>query len=155
MQKFSPQDGLDGMALLVLRLGLGWFIFVWAVNKVLTPGQYQQLVRHFDGVEIATWQVIAVAAVQIALCLAVFVGIGRVFSYSALMLMHLFTIMRRWEQFLDPFEINDNGFPVNRNVVIDLAVLAGMIALILMIRRDHFSLGGWLARHMGHWRFWM
>ncbi len=155
MRAVFNQDRLDGVALLILRFGLAWFIFVWAVNKILTPGQYQQLVRHFDGVEIATSQVIMVAAVQVALCLMVFAGIGRLFSYSALLLMHFFTVTRRWEQFLAPFEINGNGFPVNRNVVIDLAVLGAMIALVLLIRRDHLSLGGWLARRRGKWAFWM
>jgi len=155
MQNLSFQDRVDASAVLVLRLGLGWFIFVWAVNKILVPAQYQQLVRHFDGVEIATWQVLSVAAIQVLICVMVFVGIGRVFAYSALMLMHFFTVMRRWERFFDPFEINERGFPVNRNAVIDLAVLGAMIALILLIRRDHFSLGGWLARRFGGWRLWM
>ena len=153
MTPLTAQDRLDGAALLVLRVGLGWFMFVWAVNKVLTPGQYQQLVRHFDDVEIATWQVFAVASAQIVLCLMVFVGIARLFSFGAILIMHFFTVLRRWDKFLDPFEINDRGFPVNRNAVIDLAVLGAMIALVLLIRRDHFSLGGWLSRR-GGWRIW-
>ncbi|HMB13807.1 MAG TPA: hypothetical protein VKN37_07355 [Roseovarius sp.] len=33
----SPQDKLDGLALLVMRLGLAWFIFLWAAHKVITP----------------------------------------------------------------------------------------------------------------------
>lgn len=155
MVRLTRQDHLDGVATLVLRLGVTWFIFVWAVNKILTPGQYQQLVRYFDKVEIATWQVIAVAAAQVAVCLLAFVGFARLISYGALLVMHFFTIMRRWEGFLHPFAINDNGFPVNRNMVIDLAVLGAMIAMILLIRRDHYSVGGWLARHGGGWRFWM
>jgi len=72
--RLTLSDWQDGLALLLLRLGLGWFLFVWAVNKILTPGQYQQLVRHFDGVEIGTIQVIAVALVQIVVCLLVIWG---------------------------------------------------------------------------------
>lgn len=155
MTKLTAQDHLDGAATLVLRLGVTWFIFVWAVNKILTPGQYQQLVRYYEKVEIATWQVIAVAAVQVAICLLAFVGFARLLAYGGLLVMHFFTILRRWEGFLHPFEINDRGFPVNRNMVIDLAALGAMIALVLLIRRDHYSLGGWLARHAGGWRFWM
>lgn len=152
--RLSASDKLDGLALLVLRVGLAWFIFVWAVNKVLTPGQYQQLVRHFEKVEIATSQVLIVAGIQIVVCLCAFVGIARILAFGGLLIMHFFTVLRRWEKFLDPFEINERGFPVNRNAVIDLAVLAAMIALILLIRRDHFSLGGWLARHTGVRRWW-
>ena len=73
----------------------------------------------------------------------------RLFSYGGLAVMHLFTVTRRWEGFFDPFAINDRGFPIHRNQVIDLAVLAAFIALLLLIHRDHFSLGGWLRRHTG------
>ena len=48
----TPQDRLDGTATLVLRLGLIWFIFLWAAHKIITPKQYQGLARHFDGVDL-------------------------------------------------------------------------------------------------------
>jgi uncharacterized membrane protein YphA (DoxX/SURF4 family) len=150
----TPQDRLDGLALLILRLGLAWFIFLWAAHKIITPGQYQNLARHFDGVEVSLAQVYLMGGVQIALCLLVALGVLRYFSYGSLLLMHFFTITRRWEGFFDPFALNDRGFPVNRNQVIDLAVLAAFIALVLLIRRDHFSIGGWLARH-DRPRWWM
>lgn len=153
-RRLSPQDKLDGMALLVLRLGLAWFIFLWAAHKIITPGQYQALARHFDGVEISLTQVYLTGGVQIALCVLVALGVFRLFSYGSLLVMHFFTVMRRLEGFFDPFAVNDRGFPVNRNQVIDLAVLAAFLALVLLIRRDHLSIGGWLARH-GRGRWWM
>ncbi|MEI4231814.1 hypothetical protein [Roseovarius sp. D22-M7] len=150
--RLTPQDKLDGAALLILRLGLAWFIFLWAAHKVITPGQYQTLAAHFDGLDLGLVQVYAIAGVQIALCLMAAVGLLRYLSYGGLLVMHAFTVSRRWEGFLDPFALNDSGFPVNRNQVIDLAVLAAFIALVLLIRRDHFSLGAWLARHdRGRW----
>jgi len=149
-----PQDRLDGVALLVLRLGLAWFMFLWAAHKVITPKQYQNLARHFDGVDVSLAQVYALGGVQIALCVLVVIGVFRYFSYGSLLMMHFFTVTRRWEGFLDPFVVNDRGFPVNRNQVIDLAVLGAFIALVLLIRRDHFSIGGWLARH-DRARWWM
>jgi uncharacterized membrane protein YphA (DoxX/SURF4 family) len=150
----SPQDKLDGLALLVMRLGLAWFIFLWAAHKVITPKQYQNLARHFDGVDVSLTQVYAMGGLQIALCVLVVIGVFRYFSYGSLLIMHFFTVTRRWEGFFDPFAVNDRGFPVNRNQVIDLAVLGAFIALVLLIRRDHFSIGGWLARH-DRMRWWM
>ena len=150
----SAQDRLDALALLILRLGLAWFIFLWAAHKIITPQQYQTLARNFDGVEVSLAQVYAVGGVQIALCVLVALGVLRYFSYGSLLVMHVFTVTRRWEGFLDPFAVNDRGFPVNRNQVIDLAVLAALIALVLLVRRDHFSIGGWLARH-DRPRWWM
>jgi uncharacterized membrane protein YphA (DoxX/SURF4 family) len=150
----TPQHRLDGLALLILRLGLAWFIFLWAAHKIITPAQYQSLARNIDGVEISLSQVYLAGAVQILLCLMVALGLFRVFSYGSLLVMHFFTVLRRLDGFLDPFAVNDRGFPVNRNQVIDLAVLAAFIALVLLIRRDHFSIGGWLARH-DRPRWWM
>ena len=133
----------EALALLVLRLGLAWFIFLWAAHKIITPKQYQGLARHFDGVELEFWTIYAVAGAQIVICVLVAAGALRWVSYPALALMHLFTVLRRWEGFLDPFALNDRGFPIHRNQVIDLAVLGAMIALILLIHRDHWSVGAW------------
>lgn len=150
----SARDRLDGLALLILRLGLAWFIFVWAAHKIITPGQYQNLVRYFDGVDVSLAQVYAIGGVQIALCVLVAIGAFRYASYGGLLVMHFFTVTRRWEGFIDPFALDGDGFPVNRNQVIDLAVLGAFIALVLLIRRDHFSVGGWLERH-DRPRWWM
>jgi uncharacterized membrane protein YphA (DoxX/SURF4 family) len=150
----SAEDRLDGAALLILRLGLAWFIFLWAAHKIITPQQYQNLARHFDGVEVSVSQVMLGGWAQIALCVLVALGVLRYLSYGSLLVMHLFTVSRRWEGFFDPFAVNDRGFPVNRNQVIDLAVLAAFVALLLLVRRDHFSVGGWLARH-DRPRWWM
>lgn len=145
----NEYDRRDAVALLILRLALAWFIFLWAAHKIITPKQYQGLARHFDGVDISFLQIYLVAGVQITICILAALGVFRIFSYSGLAVMHFFTVLRRWEGFFDPFALNGRGFPIHRNQVIDLAVLAAMIALILLIHRDHFSVGGWLKRHMG------
>ncbi len=149
----NRDDRKDAIALLVLRLGLAWFIFLWAVHKFLAPGQYQFIARRFDDVDMSLMQVYLVGGLQMALCGLAAIGLFRLFSYGGLAAMHLFTVSRRWEGFLDPFALSAKGFPIHRNQVIDLAVLAAFIALILLIHRDHFSLGGWLRRHMGA-RWW-
>ncbi|MGB7242304.1 MAG: hypothetical protein WBC93_09495 [Sulfitobacter sp.] len=146
-------DSRDALALFILRLGLTWFIFLWAIHKVITPKQYQFLAKHFDGVDISITQIYLIAGVQIFICALAALGAFRIFSYGTLAIMHLFTITRRWEGFFDPFAVNAKGFPIHRNQVIDLAVMAAFIALILLIHRDHFSVGGWLRRHTGV-RWW-
>ena len=147
-------DRKDAFALFILRLGLAWFIFLWAAHKIITPKQYQGLVKNFDGVEVSFTQIYATAGVQITLCVLTAIGLFRIISYSSLAIMHFFTITRRWEGFLDPFAISDRGFPIHRNQVIDLAVMAAFIALILLIHRDHFSVGGWLRKRMGGRTWW-
>lgn len=149
----SKEQWREGAGLLIMRAGLAWFIFLWAAHKIITPKQYQGLARHFDGVDMSLVQVYAVGGAQIAVCLLVLFGVFRYFSYSALLIMHFFTVTRRFERFFDPFALNDRGFPVNRNMVIDLAVLGAMIALVLLIHRDQLSVGAWLARR-GRGRWW-
>lgn len=146
-------DTRDGLALLILRLGLAWFIFLWAAHKIITPGQYAQLARHFDGVDPAFWQIYATGGAQVALCLLMALGLLRWVAYPALTVMHVFTVTRRWDGFFNPFALNDRGFPVNRNQVIDLAVLAAFVALILLMHRDRWSLGAWLTARGGK-RWW-
>ncbi len=104
----------------VLRLGLIWFIFLWAAHKVILPGQYRNLARNFDGITPTDTQIYATAGLQIVVCLLALIGIFRLVSYGALLIMHAFTVSRRWEGFLDPFALNDAGnFPIHRNHVID------------------------------------
>ena len=143
------EERKEAAALFILRVGLAWFIFLWAAHKVITPRQYQNRVKHFEGVEVSFFQIYAVAGVQILLCILAVLGVFRIASYGGLLVMHFFTVTRRWDGFFDPFALNDSGFPINRNQVIDLAVLTAFVALILLIHRDHFSIGGWLRRRIG------
>jgi len=106
----------EGIALLILRVGLAYFIFLWAVHKLITPEQYQRLAKHFDQVEMSLFQVYTMGGLQIALCVLAALGIFRYFSYGGLALM--------------------------------------LIALILLIHRDHYSLGGWFKRR-GKGRWWL
>ncbi len=89
------QDRKDALALLILRLGLAWFICLWAIHKILAPKQYQFIARRFDDVDMSLAQVYLVAAVQTSLCILVALGVFRIFSYGGLAMMHLFTVTRR------------------------------------------------------------
>jgi len=136
----------DALALAILRFGVAWFIFVWAVNKILAPQQYQNLAKWIDKVDVSLAQVYTIAGVQIVICLMVFLGWKRGLSYALLALMHGYTIWRQLPKYLDPFEINERGFPINRNVTVSLAVFAAMVALWLLRHRDRWSLDFWLRQ---------
>lgn len=134
----------DALALLLLRLGLAWFLFVWAVNKILEPGQYVRIWGYFHGVDIGANLPIFMGGAQIIICVAAALGLWRIASYGLLFLMHLVTVIVIFPSLAAPFVI-ENNFPVNRNSAIALAALGGFAALWLLRHRDHWSLDAWLA----------
>lgn len=139
------KDWHEPLGLLILRLGLAWFLFVWAVNKILAPGQYVKIWGYFHGIEIgANWPYIMGGA-QIVICLAIALGLGRVISYALGFLMHGVTVIVIFPTLIAPFVIK-NGFPSNRNQAVALAVLAGFAALWLLRERDIWSLDEWMRR---------
>ncbi|MEM7189076.1 MAG: hypothetical protein AAF439_05645 [Pseudomonadota bacterium] len=139
----------EPLGMLLLRIGVAWFIFVWAVNKFFAPGQYQFILKRFDKIEAELWTVYGIAIAQTVVCVLVFLGLWRLLSYGALMLIHAGTIYRIWPRLIDPFEISDKGFPVNRNSAIALGIFLAMVALLLLRNRDAWSLDHWMKRRRG------
>ncbi len=138
----------EAWALLMLRLGLGWFLFVWAVNKFLAPQQTVAIWGYFHGIEIAAQAPYWLGAGQVALALAIMLGLMRRASYALGFATHAVTVFVIIEQLVTPFVIED-GYPAHRNNSVALAVLGGFWALYLLRARDAFSLDAWIARHRG------
>jgi len=138
-------DTRDALALLLLRLGLAWFLFVWAVNKIIEPGQYVRIWGYFHGIDIGANMPYFMGGAQILICVAVALGLWRRVSYGLLFAMHLVTVIVILPSLTAPFVIADN-YTVNRNNAIALAALGGFAAIWLLRHRDHWSLDAWLAR---------
>ncbi len=138
-------DKRDALALLLLRLGLAWFLFVWAVNKIIEPGQYVLIWGYFHGIDIGGNLPYFMGGAQIVICIAAALELWRTVSYGLLFAMHLMTVFVILPSLAAPFVI-ENNFPVNRNNARALAALGGLAAIWLMRHRDHWSLDAWLAR---------
>ena len=139
------QDWQAPLGLLILRLGLAWFLFVWAVNKILAPVQYQKVWGYFHGLDIGTTLPYVMGGLQIAICVAIAVGLWRTVVYALGFIMHSVTMVVIFPSLIAPFVIND-GFPTNRNQAIAVAAWAGFAALWLLRNRDAWALDEWLAR---------
>ena len=133
----------DALGLLILRVGLSWFLFVWAVNKILAPAQYAKIWAFFHGIDIGATAPYVMGVVQIVLCVMMALGLWRMVSYAAGFFMHAVTVIVILPALAAPFMIK-NGFPTNRNQAIALAALAGFAALWLLRRHDHWSVDEWL-----------
>lgn len=141
----GSRDWQEPLGLLVLRCGLAWFLFVWAVNKILAPGQYTKIWSFFHGIEIGANLPYLMGGAQIIICLMIALGLWRVATYALGFLMHGVTVVVIFPSLIAPFVIK-NGFPTNRNQAIALAVLAGFAALWLLRERDTWSLDRWMRR---------
>lgn len=133
----------EALGLLILRVGLAWFLLVWGVNKILAPGQYQKIWGYFHGIDIGATAPYVMGGLQVAICLAMIVGLWRKLTYALGFLMHGVTVAVIYASLIAPFVVKD-GFPVNRNSAIALAALAGFAALWLLRHRDHWALDEWL-----------
>lgn len=144
-QDNNNHDRRDALALLLLRLGLAWFLAVWAINKIIEPGQYVRIWGYFHGIDIGANMPYFMGGAQVVICLMAALGLWRIVSYGLLFLMHLVTVIVIFPSLIAPFVI-ENNFPTNRNSAIALAALSGFAALWLLRHRDHWSLDEWLAR---------
>jgi putative oxidoreductase len=135
----------EALGLLILRLGLAWFLFVWAVNKILAPAQYQKIWGYFHGIEIGSTLPYVMGGAQIIICLFMVLGFWRVVTYGLAFAMHAVTSIVISASLMAPFVI-ENGYPTNRNASITIAALAAFAALWLLRHRDHWSLDQWLKQ---------
>lgn len=134
----------EALAVLVLRLGLAWFLLVWAINKFLAPDQYMRLWNYIHDWKIGETGPYYLGAVQVVIIVAIIIGAARPVSYALGLAMHIVSTMAVWSSLIDPFAI-EKGFPVNRNASITLAALGAFVALWLLRHRDHWSFDAWLA----------
>lgn len=135
----------EALGLLILRLGLAWFLFVWAVSKILAPAQYEQLWGYFHGIAIGATMPYVMGGLQIVVCLAMALGLLRTFTYGLALAMHSVTVAVIFPSLIAPFVIDD-GLPTNRGQAIAVAAWAGFAALWLLRRHDRWSLDDWLAQ---------
>jgi uncharacterized membrane protein YphA (DoxX/SURF4 family) len=133
-------------ALLLLRLGLGYFLLVWGVNKFLAPKQTVAIWGYFYGIDISAWLPQLFGAGESIVAVAIIAGLARRLSYGTGLLIHGVTIVVISERLVAPFVIED-GFPVNRNLSVAVPALMAFAAMYLMRARDAWSLDNWIARH--------
>lgn len=132
------------LALLLLRLGLGYFLLVWSVNKFLAPKQTVAIWGYFYDIDISAWLPQLFGAGEAIVAVAIIAGLARRFSYGAGLLIHGVTVVVIFERLAAPFVIED-GFPVNRNLSVAVPVLMAFAAIYLMRARDTWSLDHWIA----------
>lgn len=132
-------------ALLILRLSLGLFLLLWALEKFILPQTTQQIWSGFYKIPISGAIVTILAVLQTLLAIALLVGFLRSITYGIALGINAVTLISTWRQLLDPWGLA-SGQPTNHLFLAVIPVLAGFIALYILHPWDIWSVDGWLKK---------
>ncbi len=124
------------VALLVLRVGLGVFLLLWSLDKMVAPEQTVKIFQFFYRTPLPASFAPAVGALEAALSLALLAGLWRTWTYGAALALHSISTLSTWKQLASPFG-------ENHLFLAAIPVLAGFVTLFLLRREDTLlTLGG-------------
>lgn len=122
-------------ALLVLRVGLGVFLLLWSIDKMVAPEQTVKIFQFFYKTPLPASFAPAVGALEAGLSLAFLAGLWKTWTYGACLALHAISTLSTWKQLLTPFG-------ENHLFIAAIPVLAAFVALFLLRRDDTlFTLG--------------
>jgi len=118
------------IGLLILRLGLGVFLLLFGVGKLVAPHTAAAIFVDYYGLsEVSAALVYAAGLAEIALALALLAGLWKTFTYGLGLLVHAVSTLATWRELLAPFG-------ENHLYLAAIPVLAGFVTLFLLRRHD-------------------
>jgi putative oxidoreductase len=117
------------VALLVLRIGLGVFLLLWSIDKMVAPEQTAKIFQIFYKTPLPASFAPAVGALEAALSLALLAGLWKTWTYGAALALHAISTLSTWKQLLTPFG-------EHHLFIAAIPVLAGFVTLFLLRRED-------------------
>ena len=121
------------VALLILRLGLGAFLLLFGIDKLVAPATTMEVITHFYGLIVSHGMVLAAGALEVLLGLAFLAGWRKTLSYGLGLLLHAVSTLATWRELLAPFG-------ANHLFLAAVPVLAAFITLFLLRRHDTLTL---------------
>ncbi|BAU49258.1 membrane protein [Sulfurifustis variabilis] len=118
------------LGLLVLRLGLGAFLLLFGIDKLVAPyTTVEVFARYYDFTDMPPSAAYIAGVLEIALAVAILAGIRQTWSYGLGLLVHAVSTLATYEELLSPF--GDNHL-----YLAAIPVLAGFVSLFLLRRYD-------------------
>ena len=124
-----PNDREVEKALLVLRLGLGLFMLLWSIDKLVAPDKTVAIFKHFYMLSIPENGACAIGVLEALLSLAIMAGAWKTWSYGLGAVLHGISTLSTYPQLLAPFG-------KNHLFIAALPVLCAFVALYLLRERD-------------------
>jgi len=117
------------VALFILRLGLGAFLLLFGIDKLVAPATTVEVFAQFYGLIVSHGMVYGAGVLEILLGLAFLAGLWKTLSYGLGLLLHAVSTLVTYQELLSPFG-------ANHLFLAALPVLAAFIALFLLRRQD-------------------
>jgi uncharacterized membrane protein YphA (DoxX/SURF4 family) len=118
------------IGLLILRLGLGVFLLLFGIDKLVAPHTTAAVFVHYYGLDVVPGALIyGVGSLEIALSLAILVGFWKTLSYGLGLALHTVSTLATYRELLSPFG-------ENHMYLAAVPVLAGFVTLFLLRRHD-------------------
>jgi len=125
----TPIGGPLPLALLILRAGLGVFLLLWSIDKIVAPESTAEIFSFFYGIDLAVSLAPTVGVLEAVLSLAFLAGIWKTWTYGAATAIHAVSTLSTWKQLANPFG-------ENHLFIAAIPVLAAFVALFLLRRED-------------------
>lgn len=124
------------VALLVLRVGLGAFLLLWSIDKMVAPEQTAKIFQLFYKTPLPVGFAPALGALEAALSAALLAGLWRTWTYGAALALHTISTLSTWKQLITPFG-------EHHLFLAAIPVLAAFVTLFLLRDEDTLlTLGG-------------
>lgn len=117
------------VALFVLRIGLGVFLLLWSIDKMVAPEQTAKIFEFFYKISLPVSFAPSVGALEAALSLALLAGLWKTWTYGAALALHTISTVSTWKQLATPFG-------EHHLFLAAIPVLAGFLTLFLLRRSD-------------------
>jgi len=126
----------DRAALAILRIGLGVFLLLWSIDKIVAPEATVRIFEGFYKTSISETLAPIVGVTEGILSLAILFGVWKTLSYGLGLLIHAISTVSSLPQLLSPF--GDNHL-----FIAAIPVLTGFVALFLLRHHDtRWAIGG-------------
>lgn len=123
-------------ALAILRITLGVFFLLWAVEKLVLPDVNVAIWEKFYNIPLAVNLSYVIGVVNGLMSIALIVGFKRTFTYGYWTIFHSISVLATWSYLIKPF-----GGP-NHLFLAGVPVVAAMLALFILRDWDAWTVDG-------------
>lgn len=118
------------VALLILRVGLGFFLLMWSIDKIVLPGDTAKLFQVFYGMNLSPAVSYLIGVTEAALSVLIIIGAWKTYTYAIGIVLHSLSTLSTWRHLIYPFGHAHHLF------LAAIPILTSFVALYMLRDRD-------------------